>query len=291
MLVKLNNSNKGIICIVIAVFCYALMDGFIKHLSQYYNVITISMFRYWFFAIFILLINSRKDIYIISIPLSKIRYIQILRSTILVFEVCLCHYCFLKIGLIQTSSLFAIGPLIVTALSVIFLKEKVGWKRWTAILLGFIGILIILKPGIKEFEPYGLLALFSAFLYAIYQILTRVVSRYDNTNTTLFYTGVTGAVVLSFIGPFFYVNVKGMDWIFILITCILGLTAHFFIIKAFKFSEASVLQPFNYLHLIFVTIIGIIIFDEVLDTSIVAGATIVVFAGLYTYWRERKLKV
>ena len=84
-----------------------------------------------------LLINSRKDIYLISIPLSKVRYIQILRSTILVFEVCLCHYCFLKIGLIQTSSLFAIGPLIVTALSVIFLKEKVGWKRWTAILLGF----------------------------------------------------------------------------------------------------------------------------------------------------------
>ena len=291
MLVKLNNSNKGIICIVIAVFCYAVMDGFIKYLSQHYNVITISMFRYWFFAIFILLINSRKDIYLISIPLSKVRYIQILRSTILVFEVCLCHYCFLKIGLIQTSSLFAIGPLIVTALSVIFLKEKVGWKRWTAILLGFIGILIILKPGIKDFDPYGLLALFSAFLYAIYQILTRVVSRYDNTNTTLFYTGVTGAVVLSFIGPFFYVNVNSIDWIFILITCILGLTAHFFIIKAFNFSEASVLQPFNYLHLIFVTIIGIIVFDELLEASIVLGASIVVFAGLYTYWRERKLKV
>ena len=66
-----------------------------------------------------------------------------------------------------------------------FLKEKVGWKRWTAILLGFIGILIILKPGIKDFDPYGLLALFSAFLYAIYQILTRVVSRYDNTSASV----------------------------------------------------------------------------------------------------------
>ena len=288
MLLKLNNSNKGILCMIIAVLCYAVMDGFIRYLSQYYNVITISMFRYWFFAIFILLINSKKDIPLISVPLTKVRNIQLIRSVILVFEVCLCHYCFLKIGLIQTSSLFAVGPLIVTALSVIFLKEKVGWKRWTAISFGFIGILIILKPGIKEFDPFALMAILSAFLYAIYQILTRVVSKHDDTNTTLFYTGVTGAVVLTFIGPFFYINVESIDWIFILITCILGLTAHFFIIQAFKFSEASVLQPFNYLHLIFVSIIGVIVFDEVLTLSIVLGAFIVVSAGLYTYWRENK---
>ena len=288
MLLKLNNSNKGILCMIIAVLCYAVMDGFIRYLSQYYNVITISMFRYWFFAIFILLINSKKDIPLISVPLTKVRNIQLIRSVILVFEVCLCHYCFLKIGLIQTSSLFAVGPLIVTALSVIFLKEKVGWKRWTAISFGFIGILIILKPGIKEFDPFALMAILSAFLYAIYQILTRVVSKHDDTNTTLFYTGVTGAVVLTFIGPFFYINVESIDWIFILITRILGLTAHFFIIQAFKFSEASVLQPFNYLHLIFVSIIGVIVFDEVLTLSIVLGAFIVVSAGLYTYWRENK---
>ena len=290
MLIKLNNSNKGILCIIIAVFCYAVMDGFIKYLSQYYNVITISMFRYWFFAIFILLINGKNHITLISMPLSKVRNLQMVRSIILVFEVCLCHYCFLKIGLIQTSSLFAVGPLIVTALSVIFLKEKVGWKRWTAISFGFVGILIILKPSIKDFDPYGLVALLSAFLYALYQILTRIVSKYDDTNTTLFYTGITGAIVLSFIGPFFYISVASIDWIFISITCVLGLTAHFFIIKAFKFSEASALQPFNYLHLIFVSIIGILVFDEELNISIVMGAFIVISAGLYTYWRERKIE-
>jgi len=262
------------------------MDGIIRYLSQYYNVITLGMFRYWFFVIFVLYISSRKRHSFIKISKSKIQYLQIVRSIILTVELCSAHYCFYKIGLIQTSAIFAIGPLIGTVLSVIILKEKVGWRRWLAITTGFIGILIILRPGLIPFEPFSFLALGCAFLFATYQILTRLVSKYDNNDTTLFYTAVIGALILSSLGPFFYTEVKNIDWFWIIAMCILALIANICIINALKISEASLLQPFNYLHLVFVTIIGIFIFNEILEVPIIIGSIIVISAGLYTFWRE-----
>ena len=111
-------------------------------------------------------------------------------------------------------------------------------------------------------------------------------SKYDNNETTLFYTGITGALILTSIGPFFYTEVKIIDWLWILLISILGLIAHLCIINSLKISEASLLQPFNYLHLVFVSIIGIFIFNEVLETPIIIGSIIVITAGLYTFWRE-----
>tara|TARA_Y100001970_G_scaffold286213_1_gene407844 strand:- start:5190 stop:5996 length:807 start_codon:yes stop_codon:yes gene_type:complete len=266
------------------------MDGIIRYLSQYYNVITLGMFRYWFFVIFVFYISSRRGHSFLKISKSKIQYLQIIRSVILTVELCSAHYCFYKIGLIQTSAIFAIGPLIGTALSVVILKEKVGWRRWLAITTGFIGILIILRPGLIPFEPFSFLALGCAFLFATYQILTRLVSKYDNNDTTLFYTAVIGALILSSLGPFFYTEVKNIDWFWIILMCILALIANICIINALKISEASLLQPFNYLHLVFVTIIGIFIFKEVLEIPIIIGSIIVIGAGLYTFWRENFIK-
>jgi drug/metabolite transporter (DMT)-like permease len=266
------------------------MDGIIRYLSQHYNVITLGMFRYWFFALFIIIFHSRKGKSLKIVSKSKMQFLQILRSVILTVELCFAHYCFYKIGLIQTASIFAVGPLIVTALSVFVLKEAVGWRRWTAITVGFIGILIILRPGINVFDPFSFIALGCAFLYAVYQVLTRLVSRYDNNDTTLFYTGIVGVIILSSIGPFFYKEVQAIDWLWIFIISILGLSAHFCIIKALQLAEASMLQPFSYLHLVFVSIIGILVFNEILETSVLVGSIIVVSAGLYTFWRENLKK-
>ena len=121
----------------------------------------------------------------------------------LAIQMCFAHYCFLKLGLIETSAIFAVGPLMVTALSIIFLNEKVGWQRLVAIAFGFIGIMIILRPGMKVFDPLSILALACALSYAVYQILTRFVSKFDASETSFFYTGITGAIILSFVGPFF----------------------------------------------------------------------------------------
>ncbi len=283
---RLANNKMGILLMVIAVFSYSCMDGVIRYLSQYYNVITLAMFRYWFFVIFIVFIFSRNGQSFIKLSKSKVKYLQVIRSIILTVELCSAHYCFYKIGLIQTSAIFAIGPLIGTALSVIILKEKVGWRRWLAITSGFIGILIILRPGLIAFEPFSFVALGCAFLFAIYQILTRLVSKYDSNDTTLFYTAVIGALILSSIGPFFYSEVKNIDWLWIIIMSFLALIANICIIKALKISEASLLQPFNYLHLVFVSVIGVFIFNEVLEIPLIIGSIVVISAGLFTFWRE-----
>ena len=136
----LKNNTKGILFIISAVLCFSVMNGVTRYLSEFYNVITLNMFRYWFFAIFLVVINSNQESSIIIVSKSKNRLLQVIRGSMLAIQMCFAHYCFLKLGLIETSAIFAVGPLIVTALSIIFLNEKVGWKRLVAITFGFLGI-------------------------------------------------------------------------------------------------------------------------------------------------------
>ena len=262
------------------------MDGFTRYLTDYYNVIAINMFRYFFLFLFVISINSIPNRSIVLVSKSKFKIIQILRGIILAIEMCFAHYLFLKIGLIESHAIFASCPLIVAALSVFFLKEKVGWRRWSAIMVGFIGILIMLRPGTKVFDPLSLIALACAFAFAVYQILTRYVSSEDSPDTSLFYTGITGFVILGIIGPFFYTSIENSHWLFLLAICILGASGHFLMINAFKHSEASILQPFTYLQLVFVSIIGVLVFNEKLENEIIVGSIIVIAAGLFTFWRE-----
>ena len=285
-MLKLKNKTTGILFIVSAVLCFSIMNGITKYLSEFYNVITLNMFRYWFFAVFLFFINSNKNKSIVIVSKSKNRLLQTFRGSMLAIQMCFAHYCFLKLGLIETSAIFAVGPLMVTALSIIFLNEKVGWQRLVAIAFGFIGIMIILRPGMKVFDPLSILALACALSYAVYQILTRFVSKFDASETSFFYTGITGAIILSFVGPFFYIDVLKSDWVLILMICFLGTSAHYFVIKAYQYSEASLLQPFNYLQLVFVSLIGMIVFNEVLEIPVLIGSLMVVSAGLFTFWRN-----
>jgi len=285
-MLKLKNKTTGILFIVSAVLCFSIMNGITKYLSEFYNVITLNMFRYWFFAVFLFFINSNKNKSIVIVSKSKNRLLQTFRGSMLAIQMCFAHYCFLKLGLIETSAIFAVGPLMVTALSIIFLNEKVGWQRLVAIAFGFIGIMIILRPGMKVFDPLSILALACALSYAIYQILTRFVSNSDTSETSFFYTGITGALILSFVGPFFYIDVLKSDWILILMICFLGTSAHYFVIKAYQYSEASLLQPFNYLQLVFVSLIGMIVFNEIFEIPVLIGSSMVVSAGLFTFWRD-----
>ena len=285
-MLKLKNKIVGILFIISAVLCFSIMNGITRYLSEFYNVITLNMFRYWFFAVFLFFIHSNKNKSIVIVSKSKNRILQTFRGSMLAIQMCFAHYCFLKLGLIETSAIFAVGPLMVTALSIIFLNEKVGWQRLAAIAFGFIGIIIILRPGMKVFDPLSVLALGCALSYAIYQILTRFVSTFDTSETSFFYTGITGALILSFVGPFFYIDVLKSDWILILMICFLGTSAHYFVIKAYHYSEASLLQPFNYLQLVVVSLIGMIFFNETLEIPVLIGSLMVVSAGLFTFWRS-----
>ena len=270
-----------------AIFLLSIMDGISKYLSQHYSVIAINMFRYWFFGALLIFLSYAPKEKKIKLPKTKYKYIQIIRGIILAIEMCFAHYCFLKIGLIESHAIFASGPLIVAIFSLIILNEKFGWRRWSAIIFGFVGILIILRPGLKVFDPISLIAVGCAIAFSLYQVLTRYVSEEDDSDTSFFYTGATGLIVLTLIGPFFLTKIAFIDVFFILAVCCLGAAGHYLMIKSFQNAEASLLQPFIYLHLVFVSFIGIFIFDENIDLAILIGSTIVIGAGLYTFWRER----
>ena len=282
-----NNVSLGILLMVSAIFLLSIMDGISKYLSQHYSVIAINMFRYWFFGALLIFLSYAPKEKKIKIPKTKYKYIQILRGTILAIEMCFAHYCFLKIGLIESHAIFASGPLIVAIFSLIILNEKFGWRRWSAIFFGFVGILIILRPGLKLFDPVSLIAVGCAIAFSLYQVLTRYVSEEDDSDTSFFYTGFIGLIVLTLIGPFFVTKIVFLDVFFILAVCCLGAAGHYLMIKSFQNAEASLLQPFIYLHLVFVSFIGIFIFDENIDLPIIIGSLIIIGAGLYTFWRER----
>jgi drug/metabolite transporter (DMT)-like permease len=179
--------------------------------------------------------------------------------------------------------------LMVALLSVPILGEKVGWRRWLAICIGFLGVLLILKPESGFFDVRFLVPLAGALLFSFYVVITRYVSRDDSAMTSFFYTGVVGAVAMSCIGPFFWTPVAPYDWAFLGVLCLTGMSSHYFLIRAYDLLDAVVIQPLTYLQLVFSAIIGVSIFGETLSVNTVIGAVIVVAAGIFTIWREHVL--
>ncbi|MEO1541747.1 MAG: DMT family transporter, partial [Pseudomonadota bacterium] len=151
----------------------------------------------------------------------------------------------------------------------------------------FVGVLLIIRPGLRVFSPEALVAVASALMFAVYGLLTRFAARKDTAETSFFWTGVSGAVAISLVGPFFWEPMTGGDSLWMLALCITGALGHFLLIKAYEAAEASSVQPFAYFQLVFASLIGVTVFGEVVDPLTAAGATIIVGAGLYTFWRER----
>ncbi|NNK77609.1 MAG: DMT family transporter, partial [Litoreibacter sp.] len=247
------------------------------------------MIRYWFFAAFVITLASRKAGGIRAAAATRQPVLQIIRGTLLASEICVMVLAFTLLGLVESHAIFTSYPLLVAALSGPILGEKVGWRRWSAIGVGFIGVMIILQPGIKVFSPYALIALAAAFMFALYGLLTRYAARKDTTATSFFWTGTVGAVVMTATGIWFWEPMSGGNWVWMGLLCVTGATGHWLLIKCYEVAEASAVQPFAYLQLVFASIIGITVFGEVLEPNVAIGASVVVGAGLFTFWRARQL--
>jgi len=169
----------------------------------------------------------------------------------------------------------------------LFLREAVGFRRWAAVIVGFIGVLIILRPGLETLKPGALLALATAAMFAGYHVLTRLASAYDDSETSLVYMALTGAVVMTVIGPFFWVAPSLADWGWLFLLSCTAATGHILLIKALEAAPAAILQPFNYTMLVFATAIGYLVFGNLPDLWTIVGACVVVASGLYTIYRER----
>ena len=283
------NEHLGIFLMVITTIVFAGQDGLSKYLATEYNVYMVVMIRYWFFAAFVMTISSRKPGGVKRVAKTKTPLLQIFRSLLLVAEMCVTILAFTLLGLAETHAIFASYPLIIAMLSGPILGEHVGWRRWLAICVGFFGILIILNPGNGIFSPYALVPLAGAILFALYGLLTRYAGQYDNSSTSFFWTGIIGCIAMTAIGLNFWDPVSQADWSIMLILSASGMLGHFLLIKCYEVAEASAVQPFAYLQLIWASIIGIIIFGEQITTNVFIGACIIVGAGLFTLWRERKV--
>ena len=272
---------------ILATFIFALQDGLSRHLASTYNVYMIVMIRYWFLFILVIFLALKSKQGIVARASTNFLLIQIIRGFLLVFEIIVAVQAFVYIGLINTSSIFSSYPLIATLLSIPILKEVIGWRRFAAIFLGFMGVLLILRPGSSVFSIYMFLPILSAIAFAIYGVLTRYVSQEDTPETSLFWTGIVGALSTTLIGVWFWQQPDGNDWGWILLLCIFSTLGHFLLIKSYDFAAVSIVQPFAYFHLIFISIVGFYIFGESLTLNIVIGSIIVIFAGIFTIRRKR----
>lgn len=272
----------------VTMLIFAVQDGISQYLAREYNVFFIVMVRYWFFALFVVILCSKQPGGLRKAISTKQPFLQVFRGALLALEVIVMITSFTLLGLIESHAIFSIYPLLVAALSGPVLKEFVGWKRWSAIFIGFIGVMIILKPSNNVFSLEAIIPLVAALMFALYSLLTRYAARQDTSMTSFFWTGIIGAVVMSIVGSGYWIALKPVDWAWLGLLCILACLAHYLLIKCYELSEASSLQPFAYLQLLFATIIGLWIFSEKLEVHVVMGAFLVVLSGLFAIWRERQ---
>ena len=283
-----SNPKLGISLMAVTMLIFAVQDGISQYLAREYNVFFIVMVRYWFFALFVFILCSKQPGGLRKAISTKQPFLQIFRGALLALEVIVMITSFTLLGLIESHAIFSIYPLLVAALSGPVLKEFVGWKRWSAIFIGFIGVMIILKPSNNVFSLEAIIPLIAALMFALYSLLTRYTARQDTSVTSFFWAGIIGAVVMSIVGSGYWIALKPVDWAWLGLLCILACLAHYLLIKCYELSEASSLQPFAYLQLLFATIIGLWIFSEKLEVHVVMGALLVVLSGLFAIWRERQ---
>ena len=280
------NTRLGILLMVITTLVFAAQDGISRHLASEYNVFLVVMVRFWFFGAFAVWIAMRQPGGLRATARSAAPRIQIFRGVLLAAEICVMVLAFVLLGLVDSHAVFTCYPLLVAALSGLLLGERVGWRRWSAIGIGFVGVLVILQPGIAVFSPAALVPLVAAAMFAVYGLLTRYVSRRDSALTSFFWTGIMGAVAMTPVGLWYWEPMSLPDWGWMAALCMSGAFGHWLLIRCYEVAEASAVQPFAYLQLVFASIVGITVFGETLKLNVAIGAGIVVLAGIFTLWRE-----
>lgn len=281
------NTRLGILMMVTTTFIFAVQDGISQHLAREYNVYMVVMIRYWFFAAFVVTVASRTAGGLRAAARTDQPLVQGFRAVLLVAEICVMIFGFTLLGLVESHAVFACYPLLIAALSGPVLGESVGWRRWAAIGVGFFGVMIILQPGFGVFQPEAVVPLIAALMFALYGLLTRYVGRRDSAATSFFWTGTVGSVAMTAVGIWFWQPMTPHDWVWMAALCVTGAAGHYTLIKCYEVAEASAVQPFAYLQLVFASTIGILFFSETIRPNVALGAGIIVAAGLFTLWRQR----
>ena len=281
--------SLGIVFIAVSSMVFApLSQTATKFLAGDFPIFQIVFFRSLGQTVWMVLFFWPK--YRTSMFQSSRPWIQLSRSALLFVSMLLWISAIAAVPLATASAINFTAPIMVVLLSIPFLGERVGLHRWGAVLVGFVGALVIIQPGSGEVPPEVLYLLCAAALFAFYQILTRKMATTDNAAVTSVYTVVVALVVSSVVMPFDYKSPEPGDWIVwlaFLAGGLLGGIRHFFVVKAYELAPASVVSPFFYCELLGVTALGFFVFGDFPDSTTWLGAGIIVCSGLYIAHRER----
>jgi drug/metabolite transporter (DMT)-like permease len=275
-----------ILLVIAAVTLYAVIDALAKVMVQDMDVLQIIWSRFAFaLPLLPLFVGSRwTELWRTDRP-----GLQVARGLVPVIAGIAIVLALKVMPLADATALMFVSPLMLTALAVPLLKERVGLHRWTAVVVGFLGVLVIVRPGGETMQWAALLPLVTAFLYALYQIATRVLSRSTPAPTTFAYMVAVGTVASSLALPFVWRTPDAMGWAMMAASGLLHGLAHYLVTRAFALAPAAVLAPYNYAQLVGASLIGYAAFGHLPDGWTVGGAVIIVAAGLYVAYRERRL--
>lgn len=284
------NIALGISAMVVASMFLPLMGTTAKTLGVEHVVFQIVWARYTghFVYMSVLFLPTRG----LSLYRTSRWRVQLLRSLLLLTSTC-CFFTALQyISLPMATAINFIAPLIVTALAGVMLGEKVGPRRWAAVVVGFCGALVIIRPGLGQTHWAAGLVVVTATCWALYQLLTRRVSDTDSPETSVTYTALVGCIVLSvamFLMPHWWKTPETPINIFLFLSIgAIAAAGHYLVVKAYQSAPASVVSPFNFLQLIAATVISYLIFKDVPDGFTWLGAFMIVGASLYVSYRERQ---
>ncbi len=281
------NIPIGIVWMLVTMFWFVALDTAAKYLMQYYEVAQVVWGRFFFHTLLVLvyIVATRTPAFV-----SKKLSLQITRSILMLVTTILFFLGISTIQLATASTIMFLSPILITVLAIPLLGESVGIRRWSSVFVGFCGALVVVRPGVDAFE-FGMIFLLAAALTnAFYQISTRQIRIYDNPITSLFYTGVVGAVLTSVVVPFYWTWPTFEHWWVFLFLGIAGSVSHLCLIRAFRVAPASVIAPFGYTSLVWAVGFGFMIFGDLPDRWTVIGAAIIIASGLYIYHRENVIK-
>ena len=276
---------KGIALILLSTVFLGASDVTAKYLSATLPSIEIAWIRFSVFAL--IMVPAMLP----GSPLFALRTerpgLQLMRGVTLLLSSLLFISGLAFLPIAEASATGFVAPLFVTALSIFFLGEKVGVRRWLATAVGLIGVLIVLRPGSSAFDPAAFFPLVSALAWAATLIMTRMMSGREHAITIMTYSSIAGVCILSALVPFVWVSPSWHDILFGVFIGVASTAGQWIVVLAFRYADASVLAPFSYTQLLWVSILGFLVFGEVPDVWTITGAVVIVASGLYTAHRER----
>ena len=281
---RLRDNRRGIYWILLTTGFFSSLDATAKYLAQDYPVPQVLWARFSFHLLFVGAILGTR----LSVSLRSQRLgLQFIRSVLMLLTTGMFFFAVSALPLADVVAIMFVGPLFMTALSVPLLGDYVGPRRWAAVGFGFLGALVIVRPGSGLMHGLAVFPVLAAFSHALYTITTRQLANHDLPMTTLFYTAALGAVVTTAIVPFFWITPDVSGWLLMALLGFFGAAGHLALIKALSYASPVVVAPLTYASLIWSIGFGLVLFGDLPDLTTLLGAALIAASGLYVFHRER----